>query len=191
MLRNTKDEAKKKTLEMLVEQVEVLDAIASSFSNYAKMPKATILATNLNELLEKQIALFDEQIQYKITQQDQFIVLADEKMLKAVMNNLLLNSLQATPDSVETKIQIDIWVKDLKVMVRITDNGKGIPPELQNKLFLPHFTTKSTGSGLGLAFAHKMMEAMQGKIMLEHSDSQGTSFILEFLLYRDEQEVKS
>ncbi|MFY7920038.1 MAG: sensor histidine kinase [Chryseotalea sp.] len=191
MLRNTKDEASKKTLEMLVEQVEVLDAIASSFSNYAKMPKATILATNLNELLEKQIALFDEQIQYKITQQDQFIVLADEKMLKAVMNNLLLNSLQATPDSVETRIQIDIWVKDLKVRVRITDNGKGIPPELQNKLFLPHFTTKSTGSGLGLAFAHKMMEAMQGKIMLEHSDSQGTSFILEFLLYRDEQEVKS
>jgi C4-dicarboxylate-specific signal transduction histidine kinase len=174
---------------MLVEQVDVLDAIASSFSNYAKMPKAYNQPVNLKLLVEKQLSLFSDQLHYRLVSKDVMMVLADEKMLIAVLNNLLLNAIQATEANHVTEVDVNISQKDGKVVLRLADNGSGIPPQLHSKLFQPHFTTKTKGSGLGLAFAFKMMEAMQGRISLEQSDENGTSFLLEFIQADDEPQV--
>jgi two-component system nitrogen regulation sensor histidine kinase NtrY len=186
---NEEDTTTRKTLEMLVEQVDVLDAIASSFSNYAKMPKAYNQPVNLKLLVEKQLSLFSDQLHYRLVSKDVMMVLADEKMLIAVLNNLLLNAIQATEANHVTEVDVNISQKDGKVVLRLADNGSGIPPQLHSKLFQPHFTTKTKGSGLGLAFAFKMMEAMQGRISLEQSDENGTSFLLEFIQADDEPQV--
>jgi C4-dicarboxylate-specific signal transduction histidine kinase len=150
------------------------------------MPKAHNKAVNLKLLVEKQLSLFSDQLQYRLVSNDIVMILADEKMLIAVLNNLLLNAIQATEPKAISMVTVNISQNESKVLLRLTDNGSGIPLQLHSKLFQPHFTTKTKGSGLGLAFAFKMMEAMNGKISLEHSDENGTAFLLEFNQADDE-----
>ncbi|MCU0382630.1 MAG: HAMP domain-containing histidine kinase [Cyclobacteriaceae bacterium] len=188
MMRNINetDTTNRKTLEMLVEQVDVLDTIASSFSNYAKMPIAHNGLVNLKSLVEKQLSLFSDQLRYRLVSDDIVMIRADEKMLIAVLNNLFLNAIQAAEESKITEVIVEINQIEDKVLLQLADNGSGIPSQLQSKLFQPHFTTKSKGSGLGLAFSFKMMEAMKGKISLAHSDENGTVFLLEFIKADDD-----
>ena len=68
------------------------------------------------------------------------------------------------------------------LVVSISDNGKGIPAELQEKIFVPYFTTKSSGTGLGLAIVKNMMLGMQGNIRFESVENKGTTFHLYFKL---------
>jgi C4-dicarboxylate-specific signal transduction histidine kinase len=76
-----------------------------------------------------------------------------------------------------------------KAVVRVSDNGNGIPEALRDKLFRPNFTTKSSGMGLGLAIIKNIMEDIGGAIRFTTQTGKGTSFILEFPVYRDKKLV--
>ena len=91
--------------------------------------------------------------------------------------------MQASTESNKTRIKIGIHADDELVNLTFTDFGRGIPEELTTKIFQPHFTTKSGGAGLGLAFVKKMMEAMGGSINLKSSTPGETTFELTFKIY--------
>jgi two-component system nitrogen regulation sensor histidine kinase NtrY len=99
--------------------------------------------------------------------------------LLRVLNNLVKNAQQAIPDDKHGQITIHIELREKMILTRVTDNGMGIPPDQQEKIFQPNFTTKSTGSGLGLAMVKNIIEQHKGTIFFETRSGLGTSFVFE------------
>lgn len=107
------------------------------------------------------------------------LVNADFELLKQSIANVLINAAQAVPQG--GKIHIDAENKKNSLRLKIKDNGPGIPETNKDKIFKPFFTTKNTGTGLGLAMVKRVVEAHGGIIFFE-SDAEGTLFIFEIPL---------
>jgi two-component system nitrogen regulation sensor histidine kinase NtrY len=104
---------------------------------------------------------------------------ADKDQLIRAINNLLQNSIQAFDWKEDGTINLKIDLEDDTCKIVITDNGKGIPLERQNKVFVPYFTTKSTGTGIGLSITKQIIENHNGKIYFESQENKGTTFFIE------------
>ena len=112
---------------------------------------------------------------------DSLDVYADRDLLEPVLLNLLRNAWQATKFIEDAKIQlVGKLNRRGNVVIEVSDNGAGVPEELKRKIFVPFFTTKSGGSGVGLALARQVMIAHGGYITLGKSDSGGSTFTLTF-----------
>ena len=109
-------------------------------------------------------------------QPEAIYVLADKDQFVRVFNNLIKNAIQAIPADRTGKISIDLVQKDRKAVIQIADNGIGIDPSKVGKIFVPYFTTKSTGTGLGLAMVRQIIENHQGTIDFETEVGVGTTF---------------
>ena len=110
------------------------------------------------------------------------IILADREGLVRVFNNLIKNGIQAIPDGREGVVDCSLRVIDKRVVVKICDNGSGIPDEMLGKIFQPNFTTKTQGTGLGLAMVKNIVNIANGTISFETNEETGTCFELSFPL---------
>lgn len=177
----------KKSLETLIHQVDALSGIASSFSTFAKMPLPKNELMNFKQVLNKVLDLFvnDKRVQLDF-QDDSYTenipIMGDDKLFGRVISNLIINGIQAVEPGKTPHIRIWLWLTEQAVFLEITDNGKGIAPELRDKIFIPNFSTKSQGSGLGLAIAKSGVETAGGKIWFETEVGKGTTFYLTFPL---------
>jgi C4-dicarboxylate-specific signal transduction histidine kinase len=108
-------------------------------------------------------------------------VLADRDLLEPVLLNLLRNALQSTTDVARPEISLHGRLnRRNNVVIDVSDNGPGVPDAIANKIFVPFFTTKGTGSGVGLALARQVMIAHGGFIRLSKNESGGATFSLTF-----------
>jgi signal transduction histidine kinase len=105
-------------------------------------------------------------------------VLAIPVDLRRVFTNLIINSIQAMPDGGRITLRCG-EVNGHKVMASVSDNGPGIPLNLRNKIFLPYFTTKSYGTGLGLSGAQRIVQSLGGNISFSSEAGKGTTFTIE------------
>jgi two-component system nitrogen regulation sensor histidine kinase NtrY len=171
----------------MIEQIESLNKIASEFSDFAKMPKAKNENINVAEILENAVALFQDNkllINIANTCNEPLIINADKTQILRIFNNLIKNSVQAINKIEEGKIEINISSSETSFLIKITDNGIGIPAEQKEKIFSPNFTTKTGGMGLGLAMVKNIVESYHGKIWFESEPHSGTSFYVKFpILY--------
>lgn len=173
------DDKLNKAVQVLLSQVNSLDDIASSFSSFAKMPEPIITAVELVKLLTETMNLHAQEGTILFEPKfEMAIVLADGQLLKRIFSNLILNGIQAARPGVRPEIRVRLEKNETQYHISISDNGRGIDPELMDKIFLPHFTTKQSGSGLGLAITKQGIEQMNGKIRFETS-RKGTTFIIE------------
>jgi two-component system nitrogen regulation sensor histidine kinase NtrY len=178
----------KRITQTLIEQIDNLSAIATEFSNFAKMPRTINEEVDLKREIIKISKLFlsneDIEIQTTFSKKVPAIVLADREQLSRVFINLLKNAIQAIPEDRNGKISISMETTESKAVVKVTDNGRGIPAELGDKLFQPNFTTKSSGMGMGLAIVKNIIEHAGGMIRYETLPGEWTSFIVELPLYK-------
>ena len=174
-----------KTTQTLIEQINSLNKIASSFSSFAKLPQLTITTVNVAQKLSLVINLMKnnaDQIPIRyIGPSDGVFARTDEQQISQVFTNLITNALQAIGDNANGNI-IVILKNDTekRIQISISDNGCGIPEEIQPKIFFPNFTTKTTGMGLGLAISKNIVEGGGGSITFETSP-QGTTFYITLL----------
>lgn len=189
-----KDEDSKQKLSRisasLIEQIDTLAKIANEFSNFAKMPKPQEAEVNLNEVVESvyQTFLNTENIDLKWvnTPVKSMYVWADKTLLLRVLNNLVKNAIQAIPHLQNGEVIIEVKPdKDTHFIISVTDNGSGISKDLADKLFVPYFTTKSTGTGLGLAMSKQIIESMKGDIWFESTEGKGTTFFVKIPAYKN------
>nr|WP_262895922.1 HAMP domain-containing sensor histidine kinase [Marivirga aurantiaca] len=135
----------------------------------------------VSEILTRVVSFFQaqhNQIELNLPEENIF-AWVDKKIIERIFNNMIINALQSKPDTDAAKVRIELsWTED-KVLISIADNGIGIPEENHQKVFLPNFTTKETGSGIGLAIAKRGVEHAGGKIWFESSVDEGTTFYLE------------
>ena len=100
----------------------------------------------------------------------------DKMQIIRVVTNLVKNAIQASEKTEDPKIEVKIVNKKNKVQIVVSDNGKGIPEDVKEKVFEPKFTTKSSGMGLGLPMIKNIIEAYEGKISFKSSQDKGTVF---------------
>ena len=105
------------------------------------------------------------------------IVVADKDQISRVITNIVKNAIQAIPGDREGVINVAIEDKD-GILIAIKDNGTGIPEDKQDKIFVPNFTTKTTGMGLGLAMVKNIVENANGEIWFETEENVGTTFFI-------------
>jgi len=168
----------RKTSQTLIEQIDSLSRIATEFSNFAKMPKPTLVEVDVDEVLISVINLYQHEevdIQLKGATGGK-IVMADKEQLNRVFGNLIKNGIQAIPTGKYGMIEVESIQMDDNIWVRIADNGSGISEEQQSHIFEPNFTTKSGGMGLGLAIVQRIVESFDGKISFISEPNMGTTF---------------
>jgi nitrogen fixation/metabolism regulation signal transduction histidine kinase len=185
--RENFEEYLEKVTHTLIEQIDNLSFIASEFSNFAKMPKAINEDLNIVDSIRSTLTLFanTENIDFVFEHESEHIpVFADREQLSRVFINLIKNSIQSIPDNRNGKIGITLVLNRNMVRISITDNGKGIPEELQGKLFTPSFTTKSSGMGLGLSIVKSIIESFGGNITFKTKVNHGTTFVIELPVFR-------
>lgn len=108
--------------------------------------------------------------------------IGDKKLLNQLIINLINNSFDAVME-IERERRIEIQMmktRNEKVMIKITNNGPLIPPQLQEKIFVPFFTTKKNGSGIGLSISQEIMKLHNGSLVAVSTVDNQTSFIAEF-----------
>ena len=165
----------------IVEQIDNLSYIASEFSNFAKMPEARPEELELGELLNKAVELYRNDANTEVSIKDipeNLFVYSDRSQLLRVFSNLLENAKQSIPDDRHGKIDVSIITENQNAIITIKDNGQGIPDDVVVKLFQPYFTTKSSGTGLGLAMTKKIIEFWKGDIWFETKIGEGTTFYI-------------
>jgi nitrogen fixation/metabolism regulation signal transduction histidine kinase len=172
-----------------IEQIESLTHIASEFSSFAKMPEAVFEQVNVKEIIEQSIVLYRQSEHTTIVLEDMYgiepVIKADKDQLLRCFNNLIKNSIEARSDKRRSIIRIFIYCREGNVHVEIKDNGSGIPEELGQKIFSPNFTTKTSGTGLGLAFVKQIIESIGGLIRFKTIPGMGTTFFISIPLDRD------
>lgn len=170
-----------------IQQVETLSGIATEFSNFAKMPLGQEQRIDLIYDLRHVVNLFKQtenlHINFTYPRSVEAYVMIDPDQLIRTFNNLIKNAVQAIPPEREGQIDITVQIDSSMVTVVIRDNGTGIPPDIQQKIFAPNFTTKNSGMGLGLAIVKQMIENAKGSIHFETKADEGTSFFVSLPLY--------
>ena len=177
----------------LIEQIDNLSDIATEFSNFAKIPIARNQIFVLAEQLQKVIDLYETDnrahIEFYPGNHSDIKVNADREQLGRAIINLIKNGIQAIPKNRTGVIKITLDRRDHMAIISVSDNGMGIPKELQDKLFSPSFTTKTSGMGLGLSIVKNIVENFVGKIWFETLPGEGTTFFLEIPVYEKEDSV--
>ena len=173
----------------IMEQINTLDEIATSFSQFASMPNPQNITFNLVDLLQQSLDMhkhhFDDNNDsfYCNIEADSYPIFADKNQMQRVINNLLMNAVQAIPTEKNGKISIRLFqMNNDLVRLEIEDNGEGVDIETQQKIFSPYFTTKSSGTGLGLAMCKDIIENAGGNIGFSSSPSMGACFWIEMPL---------
>ena len=162
----------------ILSQVEVLDEIASSFSSFAKMPSPVLERVELTGLVSQTVSLYVNDARGKvclICPYSELYCLGDSRLLVQIFSNLVLNALQSGSNG-GVEVAVEVKQAGEEAVVSVSDNGDGIAADAQQRIFLPHFTTKKTGSGLGLAICKQGMEQMNGRIWFTSEEHAGTSF---------------
>ena len=128
----------------------------------------TLMATELQGV-QLSVAVVPESLQVQV----------DPQLLDQVLVNIVRNAIDATKDTEAPELRLSAKMKYGRVIIKVRDNGPGIPEELVDQIFVPFFTTKRDGSGIGLSLSRQIMTAHHGEIVVE-SDGSGTSVSLLF-----------
>ncbi|MGZ4047944.1 MAG: ATP-binding protein [Bacteroidia bacterium] len=184
------DQKMERLTKTIIEQIDTLSTIATEFSNFAKMPKANLEKINVQQILTNTISLFNDysniEIVFKNEATVEPIVLADKEQLLRVFNNLIKNAIQSIPEDKKGIIDILLTNNNNQIVVSIKDNGSGINDDVVDKIFVPNFTTKTGGMGLGLAMVKNIIETANGRIWFETKNTKGTTFHISLPHYSEE-----
>jgi two-component system, NtrC family, nitrogen regulation sensor histidine kinase NtrY len=165
-----------------VEQIESLAHIASEFSNFAKMPETIFEKVFLPEILQQSIELYRQSDHVSITFSNNIqsgkYVRGDKDQLLRCFNNLIKNAIEARIEGRKGAIKVRLYNTGKNAFIEIHDNGSGIEESLLPQIFTPNFTTKSSGTGLGLAFVKQALENMGGNISYRTELGHGTTFYI-------------
>ncbi len=168
----------------LLAEITNLKTIIQRFSDFSKMPKPQLQNVNLNEAVQRVQALHEAQIAamskpFRLAisvAQPAPLVLADPELLHRVLSNLVLNAIDAMPEG--GTITVRTREEAGRGVVEVSDTGVGLTPEERDRLFTPYYTTKSHGTGLGLAVAQSVISDHNGSIVVQSEPGRGTTFII-------------
>ena len=178
--------------ETIILEVNDLKTMIDEFSLFARMPLPNLKKENLNQLISTLLARYQQIYSdiefYQELSKDIPEIDLDREQIKRVFINLFDNAIDSMIMNQKKKILKTISIYDTimsKVKIAIIDNGMGMPPEDKTKLFVPYFSTKKEGRGLGLAIVYRIINDHNGAITVEDNLPKGTKFTLAFNVNKD------
>ena len=162
----------------LVDQIDLVATVANAFSQFAQLPEKTNEVFDLNQEIKDIIHVFSDEKIYFHANKDSIMIDMDKIYLSRMITNLVGNARQALSEDRESVINIDVEQRQKRVEISITDNGVGIPEELYGRIFEPNFTSKTSGTGLGLTMVRKMVEDYKGEISVQSEIGKGSTFTI-------------
>ncbi len=178
---NAKDfgEVLKKSTKTILKEVGSLRNLVDEFSRFGKMPKINLESTNINSVIEEIVELYSDLSKIKIITllQDLPEIDVDRDQLKRALINLIDNAIQAKTERIWLNTSFDTSLDSIRI--EVIDEGTGIKEEDRNKLFLPDFSTKKEGMGLGLSIVSSIISKHRGYIRVKDNEPRGARFIIE------------
>lgn len=163
-----------------------LSKFVETYKSLTQIPKPNFIDLNINEFfMHIETLMHDElknnriKLELNIENKD-FIIKADEKLIEQVVINLIKNSVQALSETENPEIKINTNKINGHIQIQVIDNGKGISPEVLDNIFIPFFTTKEKGSGIGLSLSRQIMLLHGGNITVKSEQNIETVFTLIF-----------
>ena len=182
----SKTDERKEDLNTIIQEVDRLNKLVVQVLDYAKLKELNLTSFSLNNLVNKIVVLFKQEIKnkqiifYLELSSDISLIEADKDQIRQILMNVVINAIQAIPEKGKIKIKTekDLLRGEPAVKLVIEDNGIGIAEKDLNQIFDPFFSTKEQGSGLGLSIVYKLVEGHQGEIKVESKEGEGTKFII-------------
>lgn len=171
-------------LETIKSQGQNLIYFTESYRQYSGLKQPEFKYFSLTDLIENIQMLYQEILQQQQIRfstdffQPQIQIYADENMLSQVLINLLKNSIQALTEQSEREIHIKVYIQEMILFIKITDNGSGIPSNLLEDIFIPFFTTKKDGTGIGLSLSRQIIRMHGGELSVKSQPFHETSFTI-------------
>ena len=178
----------------IVENADIIESrgkgLLKFINNYrtiSKLPKPKLEEINLNTFIQKIIHLFNKELKEKKIEiafnvtPENLLIIADKGMIEQVIINLIKNSIESSTNTTDAKIRVRAkFNTNNQTIISVVDNGKGIEPEIMDNIFVPFFTTKENGSGIGLSLSRQIMRLHNGSIMVNSAPNKETTFSLVF-----------
>lgn len=170
-------------LETISSSSKDLIRFVESYRALAGVAKPQKKAIMLSDLIDKVLNLTSEQCAINnvkcsfVAKSDDILIYADEGQISQIFVNLIKNAIQASATQIKITACID---SSEQIIISFSNNGKPITKESQEQIFIPFFTTKKDGSGIGLSLSRQIMTSHNGSIDLSHSTPEDTEFLLKF-----------
>lgn len=182
------DEIKKSTIKNTIKGLEIIEErsvglkeFVNNYRRLSNLPQPRISEIHLDSFIENIGLLLREEfkagkIEFKVElNSSNMVLMADEKLISQVVINLLKNSIEALQSCVNPHIKLDIYKTEKNEMIiQVSDNGSGIHDEILDEIFIPFFTTKENGSGIGLSLSRQIMRLHKGSINVISSEKGAT-----------------
>lgn len=157
-----------------------------AYRNFTSIPTPEFERVKIKEVVDKvmqlvRVGLSDEDVKFSVhISPPSLIVRIDVKLIEMVLINILKNAVEAVQEVDTPKIDLLVFLdQDHRVIIEIRDNGPGIEPEAMERIFIPFYTTKKLGSGIGLSLSQRIMQMHQGSLSARSVVGKGTTFILQ------------
>ncbi|MGI9651020.1 sensor histidine kinase [Chryseobacterium sp. RLHN22] len=174
----------KESLMIINSKSKQLLSFVDDYRQVAELPKPVFKTISISNIVESSLNFLKPEFEKKhitiINSLENHLISADEKMIERCLINLYLNAIYAVSDNVERTIKTEIKTHNKRIILSVEDNGTGIQKEIQYKIFLPFFTTRSNGSGIGLTLSKSIIEAHKGYLNYKPLE-QGSRFEIWFV----------
>ncbi len=174
-------------IETIKRRSEGLLKFAETYRSLNKITTLNLKKVYVRDLFENLLQLMQPTLEQKnievetILKDTDLILEVDVDLLEQVMINLVVNAIEAIKDKPEPRIILSAFVAgNRKTVIKVSDNGHGMAKELLDKIFIPFFSTKKSGSGIGLSLCKQIMMLHRGNIQVHSVEGEGTSFQLQF-----------
>lgn len=185
-LKNEGAEDLREGLDTIESRSKGLIKFIDAYREYTSLPQPKIKTVRVGELVDRVGQFMKTQvkkstIEFSYTFESEFLTIqADEEMIEQVLINLVKNAIESLGNSTHGKITLRGETRDDSVIIEVTDNGPGIIKEALAKIFVPFFTTKKSGSGIGLSLSRQIMQMHNGTLTVESEPDVKTVFSLKF-----------
>ena len=168
--------------DIVIEEVERLQRLVDEFNQFARMPHPERKLSDLNQVVQNVVNLYAgsvENIQIKANLAPNFPLLSiDSEQITQALGNLIKNAIEAMPDGGTLNVSTQL-VNEGKIRIKIQDTGIGMSPKTLAQIFTPYYTTKETGTGLGMAIVQRIITDHDGQIFIESEEGIGTTVWIE------------
>ncbi|HVZ57635.1 MAG TPA: ATP-binding protein [Chitinophagaceae bacterium] len=185
------DNASAEDLELGIETIkrrsEGLLKFAETYRSLNKITTLNLKKVYVRDIFENLLQLMSPSLEQKsievetILKDPDMMLEVDTSLLEQVLINLIVNAIEAVRDRPEPRILLSAYLSsNRRAVIKVADNGHGIAPELLDKIFIPFFSTKKSGSGIGLSLCKQIMMLHRGNIQVQSAEGEGTAFLLQF-----------
>jgi two-component system, NtrC family, nitrogen regulation sensor histidine kinase NtrY len=174
-------------IETIRRRSEGLLKFAETYRNLNKITNPSLKKIYVRDVFENLLQLMQPTLEQKnievetILKDPDITMEADIHLLEQVMINLVVNAIEAVKDREDPRISLSAYqTVNRRILIKVADNGMGMPSEILDKIFVPFFSTKKSGSGIGLSLCKQIMMLHKGTIQVQSAEGEGSVFLLQF-----------